>query len=267
MALTIGDAPFGTRRSGTFNFDTSLLRAHTLYFEDCPKWVRTVFNGETIADSRRVKRLHETGHLPIYYFPESDVRMQHLEKSDRVTHCPFKGDATYWTVRIGGRVAENAVWSYPAPLPEAPPIGGYLAFYWREMDTWFEEDEEVFAHPRDPYHRVDVLNSSRHIQVTIDGQVLAKSDRPKLLFETGLPTRYYIPRDDVRTDLLVRSETRTECPYKGVASYWSARVGGKQAVDVAWEYPDPLPEAEKLPGTLCFFGDGVKIEVDGEIQE
>ncbi len=266
MALTLGDAPFGPRRNGIFNFDTGVLKPHTLYFEDCPRRVRTVFNGETIADSRHMKQLHETGHLPVYYFPEGDVHMRWLEKSTHTSHCPFKGDAAYWSIQVGERRADNAVWTYPEPLPDSPSLAGYLAFYWDKMDAWYEEDERVSVHPRDPYHRVDVLDSTRHVRVAINGETVAETRRPRLLFETSLPTRYYIPREDVRTQLLIPSRTRTECPYKGVASYWSARIGDGEVADVAWEYPQPLPEAVKLPGTLCFLGASVEIEVDGEKQ-
>src|SRR5215212_9978774 len=142
MTLTIGTGPFGKHSSGTFNFDTSVLQPHTLYFEASPRRVRAVFNGETVADSRRVKLMHEAGLLPIYYFPEEDVRTDLLEESDRTTHCPFKGDASYWSVRLEDRVAENAVWTCPEPLDSAPPLRGYLAFYWRKMDHWYERDEE-----------------------------------------------------------------------------------------------------------------------------
>ena len=120
MTLTIGTGPFGKQSHGTFNFDTGVLQPHTLYFEDSPRRVRVMFNGETIADSKRVKLLHETGHLPVYYFPKEDVRMDLLEESDHTTHCSFKGDASYWSVKVGDRVAENAVWSYPEPLEDAP---------------------------------------------------------------------------------------------------------------------------------------------------
>src|ERR671933_191751 len=221
MALTKGTGPFGEKSNGTFNFDTSMLKAHTLYLEDCPKRVRAVFNGETVADSRRVKLLHETGHLPIYYFPKEDVRMELLKETNHTTHCPFKGDASYWTVRVGDRVAENAVWSYPERIGSAPPLADYLAFYWRMMDHWFEEDEEVFVHPRDPYHRIDVEASSRHVRVILGGEVVADTHRPHLLFETGLPPRYYIPKLDVRMDLLEPTGTRTRCPYKGEVVYWT----------------------------------------------
>lgn len=266
MALTKGTGPFGEKRNGTFNFDTSVLKAHTLYFEDCPKRVRAVFNGETVADSRRVKILHETGHLPVYYFPEEDLRRDLLEASEHTTHCPFKGDASYWSVRVGKRVAENAVWSYPEPIDSAPPLAGYAAFYWRKMDKWLEEDEETIGHPHDPYHRVDVLESSRHVKAVVNGVVVAETERPKILFETGLPPRYYFLPEDVYTEFLVESETKTVCPYKGVASHWSAEVDDAHVEDSAWQYPEALPEATKVEGHFSFYVDKAELEVDGERQ-
>lgn len=266
MALAKGTGPFGERHGGTFNFDTSVLKAHTLYFEECPKRVRVIFNGETVADSRRVKLLHETGHLPVYYFPEEDLRQDLLEPTDHTTYCPFKGDASYWSVRVGEKVAENSVWGYPEPLEDAPPISGYVAFYHGAMDKWLEEDEEVIGHPHDPYHRVDVLESSRHVKVNVNGETVAETRRPKILFETSLPPRYYIPPEDVREDLLVESETKTVCPYKGVASHWSVEAGDERVEDAAWGYPEPLPEAQKVEGHLCFYDDKVELEVDGEGQ-
>jgi uncharacterized protein (DUF427 family) len=267
MGLTVGYGPFGDRREGTFNFEVSAPENHVLYLEDSPRRVRVMFDGETIADSHRVKLLHETKHLPIYYFPEEDLRMDLLEASDHKTHCPFKGDASYWSVRVGDRVAENAVWSYPEPLDSCPPISGYLAFYWNRMDAWYEEDEEVFAHPRDPYHRVDVLDSSRHVKVTLNGEVVAETDRPKVLFESALPPRYYIPPEDVRTGLLTPTETHTRCPYKGLASYWSVEAGGERVEDIVWGYPEPISAVEKIQDHLCFFNEKVDLEVDGETEE
>jgi uncharacterized protein (DUF427 family) len=106
---------------------------HALYLEESPKRVRVVFGDETVADSRRAKLLHEAGLLPVYYFPQEDVRMELLEESDHTTHCPFKGDASYWSVRVGERIAENAVWAYPEPIDSCPPITGLVAFYWNKM--------------------------------------------------------------------------------------------------------------------------------------
>jgi uncharacterized protein (DUF427 family) len=267
MTLTIGTGPFGDQSAGTFNFDTGVLQPHTLYFEDSPRRVRAMFNGETVADSKRVKLMHETGHLPVYYFPGEDVRMELLEESDHTTHCPFKGDASYWSVKVGNKVSENAVWGYPKPIDCAPPIAGCVAFYWNKMDAWYEEDEEVFVHPRDPYHRVDILQSSRRVKVTVNGEVVAQTGRPKILFETGLPPRYYIPPEDVRQEALVGSEKTTRCPYKGVASYWSVEAGGERLENLIWYYPEPIPEAAKIEGLLAFFNEHVDLEVDGEVQE
>src|SRR5262245_38595889 len=187
---------------------------HLVMVEPSPRWVHVVFNGETIADSKRVKLLLETNHRPIYYFPRDDVRLDLLEPTTHHTHCPYKGDAAYWTIRVGERAAENAVWSYPDPFPEREDIKGYLAFYWNEVDAWYEEAEQIYAHARDPHHRVDVLDSTRHVQVAVAGQTVADTHRPRLLFETTHPTRYYIPREDVRMDLLAATDKQTRCPYK-----------------------------------------------------
>lgn len=240
---------------------------HRVHVEPSPRRVRVTFNGETIADSKRAVLLRETGHLPVYYFPPEDVRQDLLESTDLHTRCPFKGEAAYWTVRVGDRVADNAVWAYPDPLPGREDIRGYQAFYWERMDAWFEEDEQVFKHPRDPYHRVDVVQSSRHIRVEIGGQTLADSRRPRLLFETSLPTRYYLPVEDVRMDLLEPTQTSSVCPYKGTASYWRLR-GDPSGRDVAWSYQDPIPECPKVRGLIAFFNERVDgLYVDDELQD
>src|SRR5579863_8454728 len=182
-------------------------------WEPSPRRVRAVFGGETVADSAQVMLLLESGHLPVFYFPRADVRTNLLERSDTVTHSPLKGDATYWTLRVGGHVAEDAAWSYENPPPGGPTLSGYIAFYWSGMDAWYEEDERAFAHARDPYKLIDTRRSSRHVRVALNGTVVADTQRPTLLFETGLPVRYYIPREDVRLDLLTPSATRTQCAY------------------------------------------------------
>ncbi len=134
------------------------------------------------------------------------------------------------------------------------------------MDAWYEEEEEIFVHPRDPYKRVDVMQSSRHVRVVMAGETVAETRRYRLLFETGLPTRYYMPKEDVRADLLEPSSTTSRCPYKGLASYWSIKVGGKVFKDFVWTYPDPIPECPKIKDLLCFFNERVDaIYVDGEL--
>ena len=135
------------------------------------------------------------------------------------------------------------------------------------MDHWFEEDDEIFVHPRDPYHRVDVLSSSRHVRVELGDETVAETDRPRLLFETNLPTRYYVPRMDVRMELFTPTEKRTHCPYKGEAVYWTANVNGEAFEDIVWSYPRPIPECAKIEGLLAFFNERADIWVDGELQE
>src|SRR5262249_15190659 len=147
-----------------------------------------------------------------------------------------------WTLEAAGRTVDNVGWSYRAPDAEHAVLKDHIAFYWNKLDNWFEEDDEVFVHARDPYKRVDVLRSSRNVLVVVEGQVVAETDRPSLLFETGLPTRYYIPKMDVRIDLLTPTDTSTQCPYKGKAVYWSVRVGEKALKDLVWSYPFPIPE-------------------------
>jgi uncharacterized protein (DUF427 family) len=224
-----------------------------------------MFNGKTVADSLCTSLMLETGHMPVYYFPREDVRMDILERSNRHTHCPHKGDASYWTLKLGGRSAENAAWSYEEPFSQMSAIKGQIAFYWDKVDHWFEEDEEIFGHPRDPYHRVDIRPSSREVRVVVGGETLARTRRALFLFETGLPTRYYIPREDVRTDFLTSSSTQSVCPYKGQASYWSVQIGDRVVKDAAWAYLDPLPECPRIKDHLCFYPHKVdRLEVEGE---
>ena len=238
-----------------------------VYAEPTIKRVRAMLGGETVVDSRRVLLLLEEGHLPVYYIPLEDVRDDLLEPSDKHTTCPRKGEASYFSVRVGDRVAENAVWRYPEPIDECPDISGHVAFYWNAMDSWWEEDDQVFKHARDPYHRVDVLRSSRRVRVELDGTVVAETERPLLLLETGLPPRWYVPRADVRFDLLTPTDTASTCPYKGVASYFTATIDGAVYEDVAWTYVTPVPECPKIEQAVCFFNERVDLTVDGVEQE
>jgi uncharacterized protein (DUF427 family) len=262
MSLTLSTGPFGPKRRGDFNFDTSVLKPHTLYFEDTPKRVRAIFGGETIADSRRARLLFETAIMPVHYFPREDVRMDLLEATGHTTHCPFKGDANYWTIKVGEAEAGNAAWSYLDPQPESTWLDGYVALYFDKMDHFFEEDEEILGHPRDPYHRIDVLQSSRRVKVSANGETIAETGRPTALFETGFPPRYYFPPEDVDTNLLAPSETHTRCPYKGLASYWSVEADGEKIEDAVWTYPEPLSEAVRVENHLCFDGGKVDVEVE-----
>ena len=138
---------------------------------------------------------------------------------------------------------------------------------WDAMDAWFEEDEEVFTHPRDPYTRVDILHSSRHVRIEVDGVTIAESTKPTLLFETGLPPRYYLPKTHVRMDLLSPTGTVTHCPYKGQAEHWSVEAGERIHADLAWSYPTPLPESQKIAGLVSFYNERIDLYVDAALQE
>jgi uncharacterized protein (DUF427 family) len=233
--------------------------------EPSPRWIRVRFAGEVIADSRRVWLLREPGGVPVYYFPREDIRPGSLIPDGHATPCSHKGAAECWTVRMGDRAAEHAAWEYRDPPPHRLPLRGHVAFEWAKMDAWFEEDDEVYVHARDPYKRVDVQHSSRHVRVVVAGEVVADTRRPALLFETGLPTRYYVPKADVRVDWLVPSETESRCPYKGVASYYSLRIGSTVVPDIAWYYRHPIPECSKIENLICFFNERVDaLYVDGE---
>jgi len=173
----------------------------------------------------------------------------------------------WWTLRVGDRVVPKAARTLPEPDEEHAALRDHIAFTWDAVDTWYEEDEEVFVHPRDPYHRVDTMHSSRHVRVEVNGELVAETRRPVVLFETTLPTRYYIPKQDVRMDLLTPTATTTRCPYKGVATYWSVRAGGEELADLAWCYAAPIPEIPKIEGLVCFYNEKVDIDVDGEREE
>ncbi len=267
MGLTSGTGPFGHQPEGQFNFTPEPPTGAALYFDPVPYRLRGFFAGETVFDTLGAKLLYETAHLPVYYVPEEDLRHDLLEPSDKQTHCPHKGDALYRSLRVGDRVEPDAVWTYRQPIPPASFLAGHAAFYWRKLDEWWVEDEQVFGHPRDPYHRIDTYSTSRRVSVSVDGEVLAVSTRTVALFESGLPPRYYLPAEDVRMDLLEPSETKTLCAYKGAASYWHVRIGETLHDDLAWTYSEPERDGQAIRDLICFFNERVDLEVDGELQE
>ncbi|MFZ0039858.1 MAG: DUF427 domain-containing protein [Solirubrobacteraceae bacterium] len=259
-----GTGPLGKKPAGHFDFEPP-KPGWAVYLEPTPKRLRVEVGGEVIADSRNAMMLHESGLQPIFYFPPEDVRSDVLEPSDRHTHCPKKGDASYYTIRVGDSVVEAGAWYYPDPLPHAPEgLKDLIAFYFDRMDRWMEESEEMAVHPRDPYHRVDVVRTDRHIKISLDGELLAETDRALALFESNLPTRWYIPAEDVVASL-EPSGTVTRCPYKGTASYHSIKLdNGGDGKDLIWYYEAPLDEVGRIKGLLCFFNEKVDIELDGE---
>ena len=188
MSLTKGSGPFGSSPAGSFNFDPQVPE-HVLYVESCPRRVRVLFGGRTVADSTGVLLLHPPERTPTYLFPREHVQMQFLDPAGHQGSDAAMGAATYWTVRVDDRYAPKAAYSYEDPPETASKIAGLVAFDWDSMDALFEEDEQVFVHPRDPYTRIDVLRSSRRVRVFFGESLVADSTRPRLLFESGLPVR------------------------------------------------------------------------------
>jgi uncharacterized protein (DUF427 family) len=262
MSLTLGSGPLNRRRRGTFNFDIDASSPqHIIYIEDVSQRVRAVFNGETVLDTRRAKVLYESNIPGQWYIPAADVRGELLTPTQTSTHCPFKGDASYWTLSVGDRTEPDVCWGYPTPTEAVAEIEGMRAFYAGRMDAWFEEDEQVFGHPRDPYHRVDARRSSDRVTVRVGGEageIVAETDKPVKVFETSLPARWYVPLDAVRPEVLTRSDTTTVCAYKGVASYYS--VAG--VADAAWVYEEPFADLSSIAGLLSFAGEGVVVTVE-----
>lgn len=231
--------------------------------EESTRRVRVMLGGEMVADTTKPLLVWEKPYYPTYYFPEADVKTDLLVDTGETRRSPSRGEAAQYVVKVNG--SEGMAYSYPDPKIEE--IAGHYAFVWRTMDHWFEEDEEVFVHPRDPYTRIDILPSSRRVRVEIDGLTVADTTNALFLHETGLPVRYYMPKTDVRMDLLTPTDTATSCPYKGTARYWTANVNGETYEDIVWGYDAPLPESQKIVGLLCFYNEKVDIYIDEEPQE
>ena len=257
-----------------------------LRYEPTAKRIRAVLDGGTIVDSTRALLVWEPQRVvPSYAVPVGDIAAElvpagaaaadatgsigaHLpELSGR----PVLDPSVPFTVHsTEGRAADLRAGEQNRPgagfYPADPGLAGYAVLDFGAFDGWYEEDELNVAHPRDPFHRVDVLPSSRRVRVELDGHVLAESSRPTLLFETMLPARYYLPRDDIRAEL-IPSATRTYCAYKGQASYWSATAGDRVVPDLGWAYEQPLHDAADVRGLIAFFNERVDVIVDGERPE
>jgi uncharacterized protein (DUF427 family) len=232
--------------------------------ERSAKRVRTYLAGRLVADTLHPVLVWEIPYYPAYYLPLEDVTAK-LVPTGKTEHSPSRGEAQVFDVQVDGTTAPAAAKRYPdSPLES---LRGLVRFEWEAMDEWLEEDEPVYTHPRSPYTRVDILASSRTVRVEVDGVTVAESDRPRILFETGLPPRYYLPLSDVRMELLRPSATQTHCPYKGTAAYWSVDTGENVHQDIVWIYRTPLPESQKIAGLACFYNEKVDIFLDGEHEE
>jgi uncharacterized protein (DUF427 family) len=233
-----------------------------LRYEPTPKRVRVTCGETAVADTTLAVLVWEPGRVvPLYAVPEADMDAGVLESEADLLADRHSAPLTQaFSVEAGGSSRGHAAWRY-----EDPDLAGYLALHWPSFDAWFEEDELVVGHPRDPFHRVDIRRSSRHVRIELDGTVLADSRRPTLVFETGHPVRHYLPRDDVRMDLLAHSEHTTICAYKGVASYFSVRGAGDAGRNLLWSYEQPLSDSAALRELVCFFGERLDVTVDGRL--
>jgi uncharacterized protein (DUF427 family) len=255
--------------------DVFMSELGALRFEPIAKRIRGVIGDETVVDSTRTRLVWEPGRVvPDYAVPEEDVAGEIALAANGATPLPDElprlgerpildpsvpfsvhtADGEPVTIRArGGREAGGL------RLRDAE-LEGYVIVEFKAFDAWYEEDERNVSHPRDPFHRIDIVHSSRHVRVEVDGTLLGESTRPYLLFETHLPARFYLPAEDVRTDLLTPSDTSSACAYKGEATYWSFGAVG----DVAWTYRRPLREAAEVTDRIAFFNERVDVVVDGE---
>lgn len=226
-----------------------------------PKWVRGVHSARTVVDSRDALYFWEHEYYPAWYFPIADVAGE-LRATGETFESNARGTGTrYDIVTSDGVVIADAAWRHlDSPVAE---LRDRVRIEWKAIDTWFEEDVVVYVHPRSPEVRVDVMPTSKHVKVTIDGEVVADSVRTNVLFEAHLPSRFYFPQSDVRMDLLTKSATESECPYKGFSHFFDVTVGDATHDDLAWGYVAPFPEAAGIAGMVCFYNEKVDIEIDG----
>ena len=228
------------------------------------KRIRAVIGGKVVAQSDNTVMVWEKPYYPTYYVPSADVDTSLLAPSGETNRSPSRGTSELFNIKVGDQQRDNAAaWYKETPVDE---IEDHIRLDWDSMDNWYEEEEEVYVHARDPYSRIDILPSSRHIRVEVDGVTVADSRQPRLLFETGLPTRYYLPKGDVNMELLTDSDLVTSCPYKGDANYYHVTVDGTTHENIVWWYRNPVEESSRIAGYVSFYNEKVDIYVDGELE-
>ena len=229
--------------------------------EPAPRRVRGMLGSAVVFDTIRAVYVWEHPHFPQYYIPYADIDRRYFIDEAHSQHLS-RGTARRHGLRADDIDRPGTAWLFGRDALEG--LDGYVRFDWAALDAWYEEDEEIFVHPRDPYKRVDVLDSSRSVQVVVGGQVVAETRRARFLFETRLPTRYYIPQEDVRMELLVPSEKTSACPYKGrTTGYWTVEVKGQTYPDLAWTYDFPTRQMLPIAGLIAFYNEKVDIYLDG----
>ena len=258
MGLSWQQGPLGGATVGRF-LTPEPLPQRLLFAEPLRRRMRIKLAGEWIADSEDVVLLHEPARYPVAYFPLADIRPDVLAKETRETRHRDLGETAWFTVTSGDRVAAHAAWQHTA-LPDyaAGMLEGRVAFAWRAMDAFYEEDERIVGHAADPYHRVDIRQSSRRLVVKDGARVVADTRRPLVLFESGFAPRWYVPREDIDATALVPVEGQTFCPYKGLASYYD--IGDRKKA--AWSYPQAWREVERVSNLVSFEPDRLNIFLD-----
>jgi uncharacterized protein (DUF427 family) len=259
MGLSWQQGPLATKGIGRF-LTPEPLPERLLFAEPLRRRMRVRLGGAWIADSEDVLLLHEPGHYPVAYFPAGDLDPAALAATGRVTTHRELGATAWFTVRGGDKEVERAAWQYTAPPAYASELAGRVAFAWRAMDAFYEEDERIVGHAADPYHRNDIRQTSRHLVVRDGDRVVADTHRPVVLYESGFAPRWYVPRDDVDERALAPVEKQTFCPYKGIADYYD--IGDRSGA--AWTYRDAWPEVRRVADLVSFEPDKVEVYLDGE---
>jgi uncharacterized protein (DUF427 family) len=235
------------------------------HVEPVPRRVRATLAGHVVLDTTRALYVWEWPNYPQFYVPLDDVDPSVLVDEDHAQHV-HRGHTQLYSLAVGELVRPSAVRVYVDSVLEG--LTGTARFEWDALDSWFEEDEEVFVHPRNPYTRVDALRSTRHVRIELEGVVLAESSSPVMVFETGLPTRYYLNQTEVDFSHLTKTDTVTSCPYKGTTSnYWSVQLGDTEHRDLAWSYDFPTRALLPIAGMVAFYNEKVDVVLDGERRE
>jgi uncharacterized protein (DUF427 family) len=258
MGLSWQQGPLATSSVGRFLVPEPLPE-RLLFAEPLRRRMRVQLAGEWIADSEDVVLLHEPGHYPVAFFPISDVRDGVLRPEGRVTTHRDLGDTAWFTVHAGDRDAARSAWRFTDLPDHASELREHVAFAWRAMDAFYEEDERIVGHAADLYHRNDIRQTSRHIVVRDGSRVVAETRRPVVLYESGFAPRWYVPREDVDESALSPVDTQTFCPYKGLASYYD--IGEHKGA--AWSYPEAWPEVARVSGLVSFEPDRIDVHLDG----
>ena len=258
MGLSWQQGPLAPGAIGRFLVPEPLPE-RLLYIEPLRRRMRVRFGGAWIADSEDVLLLFEPGRYPVAYFPEADVSPEVLERSEHTTKHPDLGHTSWYLVKAGGQRALRGAWQHVDLPAFASDLGARIAFAWRAMDAFYEEEERILGHAADSYHRIDIRQTSRHLVVRDRDRVVADTKRPLVLYESGFAPRWYVPRDDIDESALTFVEHQTFCPYKGLCSYYDigdARFAG-------WSYREAYPEVGRISGLISFEPDVVSVFLDG----